>query len=284
MVSDRLGLIDAREVNSVAIGTDGSGAGIVARVGRFGPYVERGPQRATIPGEIPPDELTVEAALELIDKPSDDRVLGDDPDTGLPVIARAGRFGPYVQVGTAEDTGKKKPKTASLLRSMTLDGIELADALKLLTLPRTVGTDPADGTPITAQNGRYGPYIQKGSDSRTLESEELMFTITLEECLAILAQPKGRRRQAAAQPPLRELGADPASGQPMVIKDGRWGPYVTDGQTNASLRTGDAVETLTPERAAELLQLRRERGPAKRPARRKSAASGKRTTRQKKAS
>ena len=284
MVSDRLGLIDAREVNSVAIGTDGSGAGIVARVGRFGPYVERGPQRATIPGEIPPDELTVEAALELIDKPSDDRVLGDDPDTGLPVIARAGRFGPYVQVGTAEDTGKKKPKTASLLRSMTLDGIELADALKLLTLPRTVGADPADGTPITAQNGRYGPYIQKGSDSRTLESEELMFTITLEECLAILAQPKGRRRQAAAQPPLRELGADPASGQPMVIKDGRWGPYVTDGQTNASLRTGDAVETITPERAAELLQLRRERGPAKRPARRKSAASSKRTTRQKKAS
>ena len=148
----------------------------------------------------------------------------------------------------------------------------------------TSSPQASDGTPITAQNGRYGPYIQKGSDSRTLESEELMFTITLEECLAILAQPKGRRRQAAAQPPLRELGADPASGQPMVIKDGRWGPYVTDGQTNASLRTGDAVETITPERAAELLQLRRERGPAKRPARRKSAASSKRTTRQKKAS
>ncbi len=288
MVSDRLGLIDAREVNSVAIGTDGSGAGIVARVGRFGAYVERGPQRATIPGEIPPDELTVEAALELIDKPDDDRVLGDDPDTGLPVIARAGRFGPYVQVGTAEDTGKKKPKTASLLRSMTLDGIELADALKLLTLPRTVGTDPADGTPVTAQNGRYGPYIQKGSDSRTLESEELLFTITLEQCLALLAQPKGRRRQAAAQPPLRELGNDPATGQPMVIKEGRWGPYVTDGQTNASLRTGDAVQTITPDRAAELLQLRRERGPAKRPARRtarrKTASGSKRTTRQKAAS
>ena len=288
MVSDRLGRIDAREVNSVAIGTDGSGAGIVARVGRFGPYVERGPQRATIPGEIPPDELTVEAALELIDKPDDDRVLGDDPDTGLPVIARAGRFGPYVQVGTAEDTGKKKPKTASLLRSMTLDGIELADALKLLTLPRTVGTDPADGTPITAQNGRYGPYIQKGSDSRTLESEDLLFTITLEQCLALLAQPKRRGRQAAATAPLRELGNDPATGQPMVIKEGRWGPYVTDGQTNASLRTGDAVQTITPERAAELLQLRRERGPAKRPARRttrrKTAAGSKRTTRQKAAS
>ena len=285
MVSDRLGRIDAREVNSVAIG---SGAGIVARVGRFGPYVERGPQRATIPEEIPPDELTVEAALELIDKPNDDRVLGEDPDTGLPVIARAGRFGPYVQAGTAEDTGKKKPKTASLLRSMTLDSIDLGDALKLLTLPRTVGTDPADGTPITAQNGRYGPYIQKGSDSRTLESEDLLFTISVEECLAILAQPKGRRGQAAAQPPLRELGNDPASGQPMVIKEGRWGPYVTDGETNASLRTGDTVEALTPERGAELLQLRRERGPAKRPAkrpaRRKSAASSKRTTRQKAAS
>ncbi|MCY4372118.1 MAG: type I DNA topoisomerase [Spirochaetaceae bacterium] len=288
MVSDRLGRIDAREVNSVAIGTDGSGAGIVARVGRFGPYVERGPQRATIPEEIPPDELTVEAALELIDKPNDDRVLGEDPDTGLPVIARAGRFGPYVQAGTAEDTGKKKPKTASLLRSMTLDSIDLGDALKLLTLPRTVGTDPADGTPITAQNGRYGPYIQKGSDSRTLESEDLLFTISVEECLAILAQPKGRRGQAAAQPPLRELGNDPASGQPMVIKEGRWGPYVTDGETNASLRTGDTVEALTPERGAELLQLRRERGPAKRPAkrpaRRKSAASSKRPTPQKAAS
>jgi DNA topoisomerase-1 len=234
------------------------------------------------------DELTVEAALELIDKPTDDRVLGEDPETGLPVIARAGRFGPYVQVGTAEDTGKKKPKTASLLRSMTLDGIELADALKLLTLPRTVGTDPADGTPITAQNGRYGPYIQKGSDSRTLESEDLLFTVTLEQCLALLAQPKRRGRQAAAAAPLRELGNDPASGQPMVIKEGRWGPYVTDGETNASLRTGDAVQTITLERAAELLQLRRERGPAKRPARgatrRKSTTGSKRTTRQKAAS
>jgi DNA topoisomerase-1 len=284
MVSDRLGEIDAREVNSVAIGTDGSGAGIVARVGRFGPYVERGPQRATIPGEIPPDELTVEAALELIDKPNDDRVLGDDPDSGLPVIARAGRFGPYVQVGTAEDTGKKKPKTASLLQSMTLDGIDLDDALKLLSLPRTVGADPADGTPITAQNGRYGPYIQKGSDSRTLDSEDLLFTVTLEECLTILAQPKGRRRQAA-KPPLRELGNDPATGQPMVIKEGRWGPYVTDGQTNASLRTGDTVEQITVERAAELLLLRRERGPApkrraatKRTATTKRAASTKRRT------
>ncbi len=279
MVSDRLGSIDARQVNSVAIGTDGSGADVVARVGRFGPYVERGPQRATLPGQIPPDELTIDRALELIDAPNDDRVLGDDPDTGLPVIARAGRFGPYVQVGTAEDAGKKKPRTASLLESMTLDSIDLKDALRLLSLPRTVGVDPADGTPITARNGRYGPYIQKGADSRTLDSEALLFSVTLEACLELLSQPK-RRRQQAAKPPLRELGADPATGRPMVLKDGRWGPYVTDGQTNASLRTGDDVERVTPERAAELLQLRRERGPAtraaRRPAQRKSATTSKR--------
>ena len=269
MVSDRLGSIDARQVNSVAIGADGNGADVVARVGRFGPYVERGPQRATLPGELPPDELTVDRALELIDAPNDDRVLGDDPATGLPVTARAGRFGPYVQIGAAKDAGAKKPRTASLLQSMTLDSIDLADALRLLSLPRTVGADPADGAPITAHNGRYGPYIQKGSDSRSLESESLLFSITLEECLALLAQPKQRRRQAP-KPPLRELGADPATGLPMVIKDGRWGPYVTDGQTNASLRTGDDVERLTVERAAELLQLRRERGPATRAARRPS--------------
>ena len=285
MVSDRLGAIDARQVNSVAIGTDGGGAEITARVGRFGSYVERGPQRAAIPGEVPPDELTVDRALELIDAPTQDRVLGDDPATGLPVIARAGRFGPYVQVGTAEDAGKKKPRTASLLESMTLDGIDLEGALRLLSLPRTVGTDPADGIPITACNGRYGPYIRKGSDSRTLDSEALLFTITLEECLALLSQPKRRRR--AAKPPLRELGADPATGLPMVLKEGRWGPYVTDGQTNASLRTGDSVELIAPERAAELLQLRRERGPAtpaRRPARRKSTTASRRPSRQKAAS
>ena len=287
MVSDRLGAIDARHVNSVAIGTDDGGGEITARVGRFGSYVERGPQRAAIPDEIPPDELTVDRALELIEAPTHDRVLGDDPETGLPVIARAGRFGPYVQVGTAEDAGKKKPRTASLLESMTLDGIDLEGALRLLSLPRTVGVDPADGTPITARNGRYGPYIQRGSDSRTLDSEALLFSITLEECLELLSQPK-RRRRAAAKPPLRELGADPATGRPMVLKEGRWGPYVTDGQTNASLRTGDTVELIAPERAAELLQLRRERGPAaraaRRPARRKSSTAARRPSGQRAAS
>ena len=273
MVSDRLGDIDARAVNSVVIGgggdSDGDGGGIVVRVGRYGTYLQRGEARANVPTEIAPDELTPERALELIQTPSDDRVLGADPDSGLPVIARAGRFGPYVQVGEA-DGGKEKPKTASLLASMSLETVTLEDALKVLSLPRVVGT-AADGIPVTVRNGRYGPYIKKGDDNRTLESEELLFTITLEQCERILAQPKRRRSQAAKEP-LKELGKDPATDRPMVVKEGRFGPYVTDGETNASLRTGDSVETITPERAAELLVLRRERGPA--PKRRTAKRSG----------
>ena len=268
MVSDRLGEIDARAVNSVVIGGsdggtgdgDGDGDGIVVRVGRYGTYLQRGEARANVPAEIAPDELTLQRALELIQAPNDDRVLGADPDSGLPVIARAGRFGPYVQVGEADGTAKEKPKTASLLASMNLETVTLDDALKVLSLPRVVGTS-ADGTPVTAQNGRYGPYIKKGNDNRTLESEELLFTISLEQCEQIFAQPR-RRRSQAAKAPLKELGNDPATDRPMVIKEGRFGPYVTDGETNASLRTGDSVEPITAERAAELLLLRRERGPA----------------------
>jgi len=260
MVSDRLGDIDARAVNSVTIGGGDGGDGIVVRVGRYGTYLQRGEARANVPTEIAPDELTLERALELIQTPNDDRVLGADPDSGLPVIARAGRFGPYVQVGEADGTAKEKPKTASLLASMSLDTVTLDEALKVLSLPRVIGK-AADGTPVTAHHGRYGPYIKKGDDNRTLDSEELLFTITLEQCEQILAQPK-RRRSQAAKAPLKELGRDPATDRPMVIKEGRFGPYVTDGETNASLRTGDSVETITPERAAELLVLRRERGPA----------------------
>ena len=260
MVSERLGDIDARAVNSVTIGGGDDGDGIVVRVGRYGTYLQRGEARANVPTEIAPDELTLERALELIQTPNDDRVLGADPDSGLPVIARAGRFGPYVQVGEADGTAKEKPKTASLLASMSLETVTLDQALKVLSLPREIGT-AADGTPVSAHNGRYGPYIKKGNDNRTLESEELLFTITLEQCERILAQPK-RRRSQAAKAPLKELGPDPATDRPMVVKEGRFGPYVTDGETNASLRTGDSVETITPERAAELLVLRRERGPA----------------------
>ena len=279
MVSDRLGEIDARAVNSVVIGGSDGGddaSGIVVRVGRYGTYLQRGETRANVPEEIAPDELTLERALELIQAPSEDRVLGADPDSGLPVIARAGRFGPYVQVGEADGTAKEKPKTASLLAGMSLETLTLAEALKVLSLPRVVGT-AADGTPVTAQNGRYGPYIKKGADNRTLESEELLFTITLEECERIFAQPR-RRRSQAAKGPLKELGNDPATDRPMVIKEGRFGPYVTDGETNASLRTGDSVETITPERAAELLLLRRERGPAPKRRTTRRSSTGKRST------
>src|SRR5690606_19062669 len=175
---------------------------------------------------------------------------------------------------------KPKPRTSSLLKSMSADSVTLEDALKLLSLPRVVGVDPESGDEITAQNGRYGPYLKKGSDSRSLANEEQIFTITLDEALKIYAEPKRRGRQAAATPPLRELGTDPVSGKQMVIKDGRFGPYVTDGETNASLRKGDEVESITDERASELLADRRARGPVKKTAKKTAAkkTAAKKTT------
>ena len=264
LVHEQLGEIDARDVNSIPIGTDDDGHEIVVRVGRYGPYLSRGEDRASIPEDLPPDELTVEHAIELIEAPSGDRELGDDPETGLPVLAKAGRFGPYVQLGEMEDGAKEKPRTASLLSTMTLDTISLDEARQLLSLPRTVGVDPADDKEITVQNGRYGPYVKKGKDSRSLDREEQLFTLTLDEALALLAQPKrGRGQRSAAAEPLRELGDDPGTGSPVVLKEGRFGPYVTDGTTNASLRKDDDIESITIERAAELLADRRARGPAK---------------------
>jgi DNA topoisomerase-1 len=261
MVSERLGDIDAREVNSIPIGTDGEGREIVVRVGRYGPYVQRGDERASVPEDLAPDELTPEKADELLSAPSGDRVLGDDPDTGLPVLARAGRYGPYVQLGELDGDSKEKPRTASLLKTMALDTISLEEALRLLTLPRIVGVDPADGEEIAAQNGRYGPYLKKGSDSRSLADEEQMFTVTVEEALALFAQPKRGRGRAAAAPPLREVGPDPTTGAPIVAKDGRYGPYLTDGEVNVSVPKGDTVEGITVERAAELLAEKRAMGP-----------------------
>ncbi len=257
MVSTRLAEIDARAVNSIAIGVDESGAEIVARVGRYGPYLERGEDRASVPEDLAPDELTVDKALELLSMPSGDQVLGTDKNTDLPVIAKAGRFGPYVQLGELEEGSKQKPKTASLFKSMSLDEITLEQALQLLTLPRLLGTDPADGEAIEALNGRYGPYVRKGKETRSLEAEEQLFTVSLEDALKLLAEPKRRRGQSAASAPLKELGDDPASGKPIVLKSGRYGPYVTDGDTNASLRKGDDADTITPERAHELLADRR---------------------------
>ncbi len=259
-VASHLGQIDAREVNSIPIGKDSDGRDIVVRVGRYGPYLQRGEERASVPEELPPDELTVDKAEELLASPSGDRTLGTDPETGLAVLARSGRFGPYIQLGEADDG---KPRTASLFKSMSLDTVDLAQALELLRLPRVVGTDPSSGEEIEALNGRFGPYLKKGTDTRSLDTEEQLFTVTVEEALAIFTQPKQRRGRTAA-PPLRELGPDPDSGAAVVVRSGRYGPYVTDGTTNASLRRGDDPESITLERAAELLAERRAAGPSQR--------------------
>ncbi|MCB0933335.1 MAG: type I DNA topoisomerase [Mycobacterium sp.] len=289
--------IDARGVNSIALFDDAHGRPIYVRVGNYGPYLERmiagedgqlTPQRANLSDEITPDELTLELAETLFATPQEGRVLGVDPETGHEIVARDGRYGPYVtellppppdspddDSGSGAKKAKKptgpKPRTGSLFRSMDLQTVTLDDALRLLSLPRLVGVDPDSGEEITAQNGRYGPYLKRGTDSRSLATEDQIFDVTLEEALKIYAEPKRRGRQGVAAPPLRELGTDPASGKPMVIKDGRFGPYVTDGETNASLRKGDDVLTITDERAAELLADRRARGPVKR-ATKKAAA------------
>ncbi|MGW0967963.1 type I DNA topoisomerase [Streptomyces sp. NPDC002516] len=274
LVTD-LGAIDAREVSSFPVGND-----IVLRVGRYGPYVERGEkdaenhQRADVPEDLAPDELTVELAEELLAKPSGDFELGADPQTGHQIVAKAGRYGPYVTEVLPEGTPKTgknavKPRTASLFKTMALDTVTLEEALQLMSLPRVVGAD-AEGVEITAQNGRYGPYLKKGTDSRSLTSEDQLFSITLDEALEIYSQPKQRGR-AAAKPPLKELGTDPVSEKPVVVKDGRFGPYVTDGETNATLRSDDSVEEITPERGYELLAEKRAKGPAKKTAKKAPA-------------
>jgi DNA topoisomerase I len=257
LVSD-LSDIDAREVSSFPL----SGTDIVVRVGRYGPYLERDGQRVNVPDDTAPDELTPEFAEELLSRPSGEKILGTDPQTGKTIVAKVGRFGPYVTEQLEDGApASAKPRSASLLKSMDLDSVTLDDALRLLTLPRTLGE--LDGEPVTVQNGRYGPYVKKATDSRSLESEDQMFTVTLDEAAALFAQPKTRGRSArAAAPPLRELGEDTASGKPIVLKEGRFGPYVTDGETNASLRKGDTVESITPQRAIELLAERRASAPA----------------------
>ena len=300
---DNLGEIDARAVNSIEIGE-----GITLRVGRYGPYLEDGEgKRANVPADVAPDELTVDKARELFARAADDgRELGVDPVSGHVIIAKDGRYGPYVTEvlpepeetaeaahaaaagmdgeavkATAKPTKAKKttkkaagpkPRTASLLRSMDLSTVTLEQALDLLSLPRVVGQDPESGADITAQNGRYGPYLKKDTDSRSLETEEQIFTVTLEQALELFSQPKRRRGQSAARGPLRELGEDPATGKPVVIKDGRFGPYFTDGEINVTLRRGDDPATVTPERAFELLAEKRAKGPAKKRTTRKTTA------------
>jgi DNA topoisomerase-1 len=294
---DDLGEIDAREISTISIGD-----GIVVRVGRYGPYVEESlpagvdeatgeiaegatgqVRRATIKDDVAPDEMTVAMARELLDASADDgRVLGQDPETGRDIVAKAGRYGPYVTEVLPEDVAalkgksKVKPRTASLFKDMDLATLDIDTALQLLTLPRVVGKDPDDGEAITAQNGRYGPYLKKGTDSRSIQTEPQLFTITLEEALAIYAKPKERGRAAVA--PLKELGEDPVSGRPMVVKEGRFGAYVTDGETNATLRKDDEPESITPERGAELLAEKRARGPVTRKRAAKKAATKKAAT------
>jgi DNA topoisomerase-1 len=249
LVTSHLDEIDARAVNSIPIpGTDA-----VVRVGRYGPYLERGEERVSLPADLAPDELTAAKVEELLAQPNG-RVLGTDPETGREVVVRTGRYGPYV-TEVLEDGAEGKPRTASLLSSQAPETVTLEDALRLLSLPRVLGE--VDGEQVTVQIGRYGPYVKRGSESRSLPSEDQVFTITLDEALALLAEPPRRRGRAAARPPLRELGDDPTSGKPILLKDGRFGPYVTDGTTNASLRRSDTVEGITLERAAELLAEKR---------------------------
>ena len=257
-VARRLDEIDPKAIGSVAVGEDADGNAVVARIGRYGPYVERLEERASIPDDLAPDEVTVEKALELIEiQNAGDKILGTDPDTGLDILAKTGRFGAYVQLGEPEEGSKEKPKRASLLKSMDLDSLSLEDALKVLSLPRTVGTD-GDEVEILALNGRYGPYIQRGDDRRSLESEEQLFSLTVEEALKLMAEPPRRRGQQRPSS-LREIGEDPISGKSVTVRSGRYGPYVTDGEVNASLRKGDSPETVTIDRAADLLAARRDR-------------------------
>ena len=264
LVTERLPEIDAAAINTFLLGDDPNGMPVIAKPGKFGPYVQRGDDTASIPDNLPPADLSVAVALELLAMPKGGKPIGEDPETGLTVYVMNGRFGPYVQLGEIEDDPEGKPRRASLFKAMDPYEVSLDTALQLLSFPKVLGTDPETGRLIRAQNGKFGPYLTKGDEdgaekpeTRSLESEEQLLTVTFEDALARFAEPRtfGRR---APKPPLADLGIDPASGRPMLIKDGKFGPYVTDGETNASLRVGDVPETLSPERGAELLQARRD--------------------------
>ena len=251
---DALERIDPKAVNSFPLGMGDDGEPIVARAGQYGPYLQHGERRASIPPDLAPDELTLERALGLLDAPTGDRSLGTDPESGLEVFTKAGRFGPYVQLGERDPESKEKPRTASLFKTMSLDEITLDDALELLTIPRVVADHPDDGKPIEALNGRYGPYIRWGNESRSLETEEQLLTVSLDDALALLAKPRQRR---GAKPPLKELGSDPATGKEIVIKDGRFGLYMTDGETNVSFRKAETLENISLEHASGRLAEKR---------------------------
>ncbi|MEM8921910.1 MAG: type I DNA topoisomerase [Actinomycetota bacterium] len=280
-VSDRLGDIDARAVNSIPIGADSNGEPIVARVGQYGPYLQRGEDTKSIPDDIPPDELTAVRAEEILAVP-DEVPLGTHPDTGLDVIVKDGKFGPYVQMGVYDDEADEKPQTSSLFEDMDMGTITLAEAVELLTIPRVVGVDPSDGMEIVARNGPHGPYIEKGAkgdeghDTRSFEAERDLLTMDVPQALALFAEPKRRRGQKATGP-LKELGVDPVTDLKVVVKNGRFGEYVTDGETNASLQQGDSVERIDIMRASELLTIRRQKMELEGKAPKKKAAKKKAT-------
>jgi len=274
LVEENLDQIDAAAINTFHISIDDDGVDIVAKPGRYGPYIKRGDDTVGIPDDLPPDELTRDEALRLLSMPKSDEPIGHWE--GLPVFAKNGRYGPYVQWGTPDELppGLDKPKMSSLFSTMSLERITIDEAIQLLQLPRTLGVDPADGATIEANNGRYGPYVVKSGDFRTIDSEEQLLTIGLDEAVRIFQLPKVFKRGArAAAGPLRTFGDDPVSGRPVVARDGRFGVYVTDGETNASIGKGDRIEEVTPERAFELLAIRREQGPStKKRAAKKTAA------------
>jgi len=264
LVTERLPEIDAAAINTFLLGDDHNGMPVIAKPGKFGPYVQRGDDTASVPDNLPPADLTVAVALELLAMPKGGKPIGEDPETGLTVFVMSGRFGPYVQLGELEDDPDGKPRRASLFKSMDPYEVSLEQGLELLSFPKVLGADPETGKTIRAQNGKFGPYLTKGDEgdeekpeTRSLDSEEQLLAVTFENALALFAEPR-RFGKRAPKPPLADLGIDPASGRPMLIKDGKFGPYVTDGETNASLRVGDVPETLSPERGAELLQARRD--------------------------
>ncbi len=285
LVEENLDEIDAAEINTFPLGLDGDGELIVVKPGKYGPYVKRGEDTASVPDDLTPDELTVAKAIELLAAPKSDEPIGELE--GYPVYAKNGRYGPYVQWGDHDDPppGLEKPKMSSLFKTMILERITMDEAEALLQLPRHLGDDPSDGVPIYANNGRYGPYVQKEKDYRNIDSEDQLLQITLDDALEIFSQPKVYKRgggSMASKGPLREFGTDPVSERAVVAKDGKFGVYVTDGETNASLGKGDRLEEMAPERAYELLAIRREAiiakgGPTKKRAAKKKAPAKKKT-------
>jgi DNA topoisomerase-1 len=252
--------IEAREASRITIGQTAEGERVAVRVGRYGPYIQIGDsdQRASVPDDMPPDELSLERALEMVARAAEgDHSIGNDPETGKPIYVKEGRFGPYVQLGDRED-GAEKPRMASLWKSMSPESVTLDDALMLLSFPKDLGTHPETGEVVTVQDGRYGPYVKMGSETRSLGSQDQLATITLDEAVARLKEPKKGRRSRGGSV-VSELGAHPSSGAPIEVKTGRYGPYVTDGTVNATVPKGTDPEKVDLDQAVELLAKREEK-------------------------